>query len=211
MHSHAGRLVFVGMLQDAGLSLDDIDGVLRAGTVAEWKAIASERLAALSAEIERLERARQYLEGALLCRFDHPLTDCKIMGIEIDRRLDAKVMGAGLVVFEVLSVILLRKLTDRAASTNASIWRVSGCPFLRAARGSATIALLDVTADRLGRPIDQAIPPKVDRPANTGACSGEFLANCSADRRNDPTFTAVTDDVRSRRGDHGMSMVGSSG
>ncbi len=87
------RLVFIGMLQDAGLSLDDIDGVLRAGTVDEWKAIASERLAALSEEIERLERARQYLEGALLCRFDHPLTDCKIMGSEIDRRLDVRVAG----------------------------------------------------------------------------------------------------------------------
>jgi DNA-binding transcriptional MerR regulator len=82
------RLVFIGMLQDAGLSLDDIDGVLRAATVAEWKAIAADRLADLSAEIDRLVRARQYLEGALLCRFDHPLTDCKIMGSEIDRRLD---------------------------------------------------------------------------------------------------------------------------
>lgn len=81
------RLVFVGMLQDAGLSLDDIDGVLNAATVAEWKAIATERLAVLSDEIERLQRARQYLEGALLCRYDHPLTDCKIMGNEIDRRL----------------------------------------------------------------------------------------------------------------------------
>lgn len=83
------RLVFIGMLQDAGLSLDDIDGLLHAGTVAQWKAIASERLAALSAEINRLQRARQYLEGALLCRYDHPLTDCKIMGTEIDRRLAA--------------------------------------------------------------------------------------------------------------------------
>jgi hypothetical protein len=25
----------------------------------------------------------------LLCRFDHPLTECRIMGAEIDRRLDA--------------------------------------------------------------------------------------------------------------------------
>jgi DNA-binding transcriptional MerR regulator len=83
------RLVFIGMLQDAGLSLDDIDGVLGAATVAEWKAIAADRLAALSAKIDQLQRARQYLEGALLCRFDHPLTDCKIMGSEIDRRLDA--------------------------------------------------------------------------------------------------------------------------
>jgi DNA-binding transcriptional MerR regulator len=83
------RLVFVGMLQDAGLSLDDVDGVLNAGTVGEWKAIATERLAVLSDAIDRLQRARQYLEGALLCRYDHPLTECKIMGSEIDRRLAA--------------------------------------------------------------------------------------------------------------------------
>lgn len=87
------RLVFIGMLQDASLSLDDIDGLLHAGTVAQWKAIASERLAALSDDINRLQRARQYLEGALLCRFDHPLTDCKIVGTEIDRRLAASGSG----------------------------------------------------------------------------------------------------------------------
>ena len=33
------------------------------------------------------ERARAYLQGALLCRYDHPLTECKVMGAEIDRRL----------------------------------------------------------------------------------------------------------------------------
>jgi DNA-binding transcriptional MerR regulator len=81
------RLVFVGMLQDAGLALDDIAGVLDAADVSEWKAIAARRLVVLADEIERLERAKAYLEGALLCRFDHPATDCKIMGAEIDRRL----------------------------------------------------------------------------------------------------------------------------
>jgi MerR family redox-sensitive transcriptional activator SoxR len=81
------RLVFVGMLQDAGLALDDIAGILAAASVNEWKAIASRRLDALDAEIERLVRARSYLQGALLCRFDHPATDCTIMGSEIDRRL----------------------------------------------------------------------------------------------------------------------------
>jgi DNA-binding transcriptional MerR regulator len=81
--------VFIGMLQDAGLSLDDIAGVLGAATVAEWKAIAARRLEVLDAEIERLQLARTYLEGALLCRFDHPATDCWIMGTEIDRRLGA--------------------------------------------------------------------------------------------------------------------------
>jgi DNA-binding transcriptional MerR regulator len=83
------RLVFIGMLQDAGLSLDAIDGVLRAATVEEWKAIGIERLAELTHEIERLQHARRYLEGALLCRYDHPLTDCTVMGNEIDRRIAA--------------------------------------------------------------------------------------------------------------------------
>jgi len=83
------RLVFIGMLQDAGLSLDDIAGILGAATAAEWKAIAARRLDVLNAEIERLQLARTYLEGALLCRFDHPATDCRIMGAEIDRRVGA--------------------------------------------------------------------------------------------------------------------------
>jgi MerR family redox-sensitive transcriptional activator SoxR len=81
------RLIFIGMLQDAGLALDEIAGVLDAATVQEWKAIAARRLGALDAEIEQLRRARSYLEGALLCRYDHPATDCKVMGSEIDRRL----------------------------------------------------------------------------------------------------------------------------
>ena len=81
------RLVFIGMLQDAGLSLDDIAGVLDAENVDDWKEIARRRLAALDDEISRLQRARDYLEGALLCRFDHPATDCAVMGAEIDRRL----------------------------------------------------------------------------------------------------------------------------
>src|SRR4051812_3780685 len=76
------RLVFIGMLQDAGLSLDDIAGVLGAATVEEWKTIARERLEVLDAEIARLQNARDYLEGALLCRYDHPATDCRVMAFE---------------------------------------------------------------------------------------------------------------------------------
>ena len=81
------RLVFIGMLQDAGLALDEIEAILNARTVAEWKAIARARLRLLDEEIAQLQRAREYLGGALLCRYDHPATDCKIMGAEIDRRL----------------------------------------------------------------------------------------------------------------------------
>ncbi len=75
------------MLQDAGLALEDITGILEAANVAEWKAIASQRLQVLDDEIATLQRARNYLSGALLCRYDHPATDCKIMAAEIDRRL----------------------------------------------------------------------------------------------------------------------------
>ena len=80
-------LVFIGMLQDAGLSLDDIEGILGASSNAEWKPIARERLVVLDDEIERLQNARAYLQGALHCRYDHPATDCKVMAFEIDRRL----------------------------------------------------------------------------------------------------------------------------
>ena len=80
-------LVFIGMLQDASLSLDDIDGILNASSVQEWKAIGQERVKVLDDEIERLVNARAYLQGALVCRYDHPAPDCKVMGAEIDRRL----------------------------------------------------------------------------------------------------------------------------
>ncbi len=84
------RLVFIGMLQDAGLSLDDIAGVLDAATVEDWKVIARDRLAALEAEIQRLQHARDLLQATLFCRFDHPMTDCRVMGDEIDRRLSCR-------------------------------------------------------------------------------------------------------------------------
>lgn len=82
------RLVFIGMLQDAGLALDDIGGILEAASVTEWKAIAARRLSSLDAEIRELKRARAMLATALNCRFDHPATDCQAMGAEIDRRLE---------------------------------------------------------------------------------------------------------------------------
>jgi DNA-binding transcriptional MerR regulator len=80
-------LVFIGMLQDAGLTLDDIDGILHAASNEEWKAIASRRLTELEEQLARLQNAHDYLAGALLCRFDHPATECAVMGAEIDRRL----------------------------------------------------------------------------------------------------------------------------
>ena len=81
------RVAFVQMLQDAGLTLDDIQGVLDAVDNASWKEIARQRLAQLDDEIARLHHSRELLAGALLCRFDHPLAECLIMNGEIDRRI----------------------------------------------------------------------------------------------------------------------------
>lgn len=81
------RLVFIRMLQEAGLALDEIHQILEAATEKEWKAIAQSRLQVLDQQIGRLEHARNVLSAALMCRFDHPATDCAIMGAEIDRRL----------------------------------------------------------------------------------------------------------------------------
>ena len=83
------RLVFIGMLQDAGLALDEIDGVLHASNAAEWKAIASARLTKLDEEIAELQHSREVLAASLFCRFDHPATECQVMGAEIDRRLES--------------------------------------------------------------------------------------------------------------------------
>ncbi len=83
------RLVFVQMLQDSGLPLDAIHTVLYSGDNETWKGIARAQLEQLDAEIARLTRAREQLDGALLCRYDHPLDDCWIMNEEITRRLEA--------------------------------------------------------------------------------------------------------------------------
>lgn len=87
------RLVFIRMLQDAGLALDEIHGILDAVTVDEWKAIARSRLRSLDQQIADLRHAREVLAAALQCRFDHPVTDCNIMGAEIDRRLEPEHRG----------------------------------------------------------------------------------------------------------------------
>jgi DNA-binding transcriptional MerR regulator len=87
------HLVFVRMLQDAGLSLDDIEGILGAADNESWKQIARRRLAQLDDEIARLAHSRELLAAALLCRFDHPLDECRIMNTEIDRRLDIPAHG----------------------------------------------------------------------------------------------------------------------
>ncbi len=75
------------MLQEAGLTLDEIQAILESGDNAAWKAVAQHRLTALDADIARLIHARELLAASLLCRYNHPLEECKIMNSEIDRRL----------------------------------------------------------------------------------------------------------------------------
>jgi hypothetical protein len=55
--------------------------------VKDWKAIGRRRLTDLDAQIAKLQAARELLSIALNCRYDHPATECKHMGAEIDRRL----------------------------------------------------------------------------------------------------------------------------
>lgn len=81
------RLVFIGMMQDIGLALDEVRVILDAATAAQWKPVAGQRLAALDEQIAELQHARRLLAAALCCRFDHPATDCMVTGAEIDRRL----------------------------------------------------------------------------------------------------------------------------
>ncbi len=83
------RLVFIGMMQDMGLTLDEVSGILNAATAAQWKPVAGQRLAALDEQIAQLRHSRGLLAAALGCRFDHPATDCTVMGAEIDRRLQS--------------------------------------------------------------------------------------------------------------------------
>ncbi|HET7014310.1 MAG TPA: MerR family transcriptional regulator [Streptosporangiaceae bacterium] len=82
------RLIFIGMMQDTGLTLDEVHAILNAASAAEWKPIAAQRLTALDDQITQLQHSRDLLAATLCCRFDHPATDCNIMAAEIDRRLD---------------------------------------------------------------------------------------------------------------------------
>lgn len=81
------QLVFIGMMQDIGLSLDDIHAILRASNAEEWKVIARRRIEVLDARITELQQARSLLAGVVHCPYDHPATECGTMGHEIDRRL----------------------------------------------------------------------------------------------------------------------------
>jgi DNA-binding transcriptional MerR regulator len=59
------RLVFVQMLQDAGLSLDDIQGILGADDNAAWKEIARQRLTQLDSHARGSCSRRRCCAGSI--------------------------------------------------------------------------------------------------------------------------------------------------
>jgi len=76
------RLVFIGMLQDAGLALDDIAGILEAAGRQRMEAIGRRRTQ--KALDEQNRHIAKWPVPTFLVRcsaaYDHPATDCKIMG-----------------------------------------------------------------------------------------------------------------------------------
>jgi DNA-binding transcriptional MerR regulator len=84
------RLVLIGMLQDAGLALDDIGSILHAFTVTEWKGIAARALPSSTRRSPNSKTPERCSRRPCSDPFDHPATDCRIMGAEIDRRLDQR-------------------------------------------------------------------------------------------------------------------------
>jgi len=69
------RLVFIRMMQDIGLTLDEVHGILHAATMAEWKSIAGQRLEALDDQIAQLQFARELLTGGLVATLADLLTE----------------------------------------------------------------------------------------------------------------------------------------
>ena len=81
------KLVFVGMLQDAGLSSSTSAQSWMLRTTANGRPSSGADSPESDEEIATLQQARAYPAGALFCRFDHPATECQVMGAEIERRL----------------------------------------------------------------------------------------------------------------------------
>ncbi|MGL4743465.1 MAG: hypothetical protein ACRCXL_03630 [Dermatophilaceae bacterium] len=46
--------------------------------------------ARLDDDIDTLQQARMTLAGATGCRYDHPLDECPVVNVEIDRRLEGR-------------------------------------------------------------------------------------------------------------------------
>lgn len=82
-------LAFVLMCRDGGLRLDEIAAMMgrRETSGRPWQQLVADRVEAIEADIERLNRARDYLRNALHCRADHPAVECPYVRQELTDRV----------------------------------------------------------------------------------------------------------------------------
>lgn len=80
------RLAFVHMAQAMGFSLADIAAVLD-GPGEQWRALLTERIAALDALIAEARATQRFLAHALECRSEHPVRQCPTLTSVLDRKL----------------------------------------------------------------------------------------------------------------------------
>lgn len=75
--------------RDGGLRLDEIAAMMgrRETSGRSWQQLVADRVEAIEADIERLNRARDYLRNALRCRADHPAVECPYVRQELTDRV----------------------------------------------------------------------------------------------------------------------------
>ncbi len=80
------QLAFVQLCQAGGLSLEDI-GQLLAADGEHWQGAVRARLDQVEAELDRLTKARAFLQAATRCPAEHPALECPHVTAMIDDRL----------------------------------------------------------------------------------------------------------------------------
>jgi MerR family redox-sensitive transcriptional activator SoxR len=81
------RLVFIGSLQDAGLPWTRSTRSFEQPRSPTGRPLPDNASPLSTKSSAQLKYSRDLLAAALGCRFDHPATDCRKIGAEIDRRL----------------------------------------------------------------------------------------------------------------------------
>jgi DNA-binding transcriptional MerR regulator len=80
------RLAFIQLMQRLGISLDAAAAVLNEPSE-HWRVVVGEQLSALDELIARAQGARDFLQHALACPADHPVSQCPHMIEALDKRL----------------------------------------------------------------------------------------------------------------------------
>lgn len=81
-------VAFVLMCRDGGMQLHEIATMMgRGDSSVSWQQLVVDRLAAIEADLARLESARAYLQNALHCTADHPAVECPYAQRELAARV----------------------------------------------------------------------------------------------------------------------------